>query len=433
MPLLSFTASHHDLDLETLERLSSGAHRVVESDLVRCDPISGAVVLATCNRFEVYVDVAGPAHDDAPAVPVSGLARVHAAREVARVVSASSGLDEDQAHAALTVRSGEDVARHLFSVASGLDSMVVGERQIAGQVKRALEASRPAGTTTASLERLFQAAARASKRVSNETALSAAGRSLVSLGLDLAGADLPPWPQVRTLLVGTGSYAGASFAALRDRGVTDVRVFSRSGRADAFVSSHAADGVDVRPADDLLVELEDVDLVVACSGGGRVGDPTASLRPALDAAHVLGARARAAKVAGDDATTRPLVVLDLALTRDVAPQVADVDGVLLYDLAALQARAPHVSGAAVAEAASIVDHAAEHFVQGEGYRASDARVVELVRAADAEIAALVAERLAAAGAEGVDVDPEEVELAARREVRARLHRDIVALRSAVNP
>jgi glutamyl-tRNA reductase len=425
VPLLSFTASHHDLDLETLERLSSGAHRVVESDLVRCAPISGAVVLATCNRFEVYVDVA----DAAGGGPVNGLAREHAAREVARVVAASSALSPDEAHAALTVRADEDVARHLFAVASGLDSMVVGERQIAGQVKRALEASRPAGTTTAPLERLFQAAARASKRVSNETALSAAGRSLVSLGLDLAGADLPPWEQVRTLLVGTGSYAGASFAALRARGVTDVRVFSRSGRADAFVASHDADGVDVRPADDLLVELEDVDLVVACSGGGRVGDPTASLRPALDAAQVLGARARAAKAAGDDATTRPLVVLDLALTRDVAPQVADVDGVLLYDLAALQARAPHVSGAAVAEAAAIVDHAAEHFLQGEGYRASDASVVELVRAADAEIAGLVEERLAAARAEGVEVDAEEVELAARREVRARLHRDILALRS----
>ncbi|GMA24220.1 hypothetical protein GCM10025864_19790 [Luteimicrobium album] len=428
MPLLSFTASHHDLDLETLERLSSGAHRVVESDLVRCDPISGAVVLATCNRFEVYVDVA----EQADGGPVNGLAREHAAREVARVVASSSALTSDEALAALTVRADEDVARHLFAVASGLDSMVVGERQIAGQVKRALEASRPAGTTTAPLERLFQAAARASKRVSNETALSAAGRSLVSLGLDLAGADLPPWSQVRTLLVGTGSYAGASFAALRARGVTDVRVFSRSGRADAFVASHDADDVDVRPAADLLVELEDVDLVVACSGGGRVGDPTASLRPALDAAHVLGARARAAKAAGDDATTRPLVVLDLALTRDVAPQVADVDGVLLYDLAALQARAPHVSGAAVAEAAAIVDHAAEHFVQGEGYRASDARVVDLVRAADAEIDRLVAQRLAEAAAEGVEVDAEEVELAARREVRARLHRDIVSLRSAAS-
>jgi glutamyl-tRNA reductase len=130
VPLLSFTASHHDLDLETLERLSSGAHRVVESDLVRCAPISGAVVLATCNRFEVYVDVA----DAAGGGPVNGLAREHAAREVARVVAASSALSPDEAHAALTVRADEDVARHLFAVASGLDSMVVGERQIAGQV-----------------------------------------------------------------------------------------------------------------------------------------------------------------------------------------------------------------------------------------------------------------------------------------------------------
>jgi glutamyl-tRNA reductase len=430
--VLSLTASHQDLDLDTLERLSSGAHRVTESALVACDAISGAVVLATCNRFEVYVETGDTPGADAFDGDAGDLARLHAAREVARAVAASSGIAADDAQAALTVRTGTEVPRHLFAVASGLDSMVVGERQIAGQVKRALETARPGGTTTAALERLFQAAARTSKRVSNETALSAAGRSLVSLGLDLAGEDLPPWSQVRTLLVGTGSYAGASFAALRARGVTDVRVHSRSGRAEAFVASHASDGLEVRPADDLLVELEDVDLVVACSGGGRVGDPTASLRPALDAAHVLGARARAAKAAGEDATTRPLVVLDLALTRDVAPQVADVDGVLLYDLAALQARAPHLSGAAVAEAAAIVDHAAEHFVQGEGYRSSDARVVELVRAADAEIADLVAERLAAAAAEGVEVDTEEVELAARREVRARLHRQILAVRAGAD-
>jgi glutamyl-tRNA reductase len=421
------TASHQDLDLDTLERLSTGAHRVTESALVGCEAISGAVVLATCNRFEVYVDVDEMTNE---------LVELHAAREVARVVSSTAGIDADEAQAALTVRTGTDVAQHLFSVASGLDSMVVGERQIAGQVKRALESARPGGTTTASLERLFQAAARTSKRVGNETALSAAGRSLVSLGLDLAGADLPPWQQVRTLLIGTGSYAGASFAALRSRGVPDVRVFSRSGRADAFAAARSADGIAVQPVADLLAELEDVDLVVACSGGHRAGSPVpdaaGDLAPALDAAEVLGARARAARAAGDDATTRPLVVLDLALTRDVAPQVGDVDGVLLYDLASLQARAPHVSGAAVAAAEAIVDHAAQHFVQGEGFRRSDARVVELVRAADAEIADLVRARLADAVEQGVEVDAEEVELAARREVRTRLHREIVAVRAGAD-
>ncbi|PJI93685.1 glutamyl-tRNA reductase [Luteimicrobium subarcticum] len=412
---------------------------MVEADLVACDAISGAVVLATCNRFEVYVDVSRPGGttDGTPSAdPVddlsgdgSALAREHASAEVARVVAASTGIDPDVARAALTVRTGDAVPHHLFSVAAGLDSMVVGEREIAGQVKRALEASRSGGTTTSALERLFQAASRTSKRVTNETALGAAGRSLVALGLDLASDDLPPWRQVRTVLIGTGSYAGASFAALHQRGAEDVRVFSRSGRAAAFAEQRGAVAVD-----DLLAALEDADLVVACSGGGRQGEGGGrtggvAVQPALDAAAVLAARAQAARAVGDDAPTRPLVVLDLALTRDVAPQVGAVDGVLLYDLAFLQAHSPQLGSAVVAEASRIVEHATRHYVDGEGFRTADEVVVALVDAADREIAALVEQRVATARAAGVEVDVEEVELQARRQVRARLHRDILAVRS----
>ena len=146
MVLLSLAASHHDLDLDVLERLSSDVHAVASELVHSAASVSGAVVLATCNRFELYLEV-----DDAADAP--------RARElVATTVSERSGYSTDEVAAHLRVRAGTDAASHLFAVASGLDSMVVGEREIAGQVRRALTTARRDGTTTSGLESLFQAA-----------------------------------------------------------------------------------------------------------------------------------------------------------------------------------------------------------------------------------------------------------------------------------
>ena len=131
MVLLSLAASHHDLDLEVLERLSSDVHAVA-SELVGSTAhrfVSGAVVLATCNRFELYLEV-----DDAANTPAARSAAAHA-------VADRSGYTAAQVDTHLRVRTGTDAASHLFSVASGLDSMVVGEREIQGQVRRALTAA----------------------------------------------------------------------------------------------------------------------------------------------------------------------------------------------------------------------------------------------------------------------------------------------------
>ncbi|MBE9927886.1 glutamyl-tRNA reductase, partial [Cellulosimicrobium cellulans] len=252
MALLSLTASHHELDLDALERLSTGAHSIGGSAVAACDVITGAVVLATCNRFELYLDV------DAP---LDGTGVQHATEHVARMVAEASGVEVAQALASFRTRAGTEVAEHLFAVASGLDSMVVGEREIAGQVKRALETAHADGVTSSTLELLFQTASRTSKKVSTQTTLGGAGRSVVALGLDLAAAELPPWPQVRAVLIGTGSYAGASLAALRALGCDDVRVYSQSGRAEEFAAARGVEAVT-----DLVAALEDADLVVSCSG-----------------------------------------------------------------------------------------------------------------------------------------------------------------------
>ncbi|MBE7699789.1 glutamyl-tRNA reductase [Oerskovia sp. Sa1BUA8] len=435
MVLLSMTASHHELDMSTLELLSTGAGSVGRTAVATCEAITGAVVVATCNRFEVYLDVDSP---------VDGWGVQHAAHEVARLVAAASGVAEDVAVRAFSTRTGPDVAAHLFEVAAGLDSMVVGEREIAGQVKRALEEAREGGVTSSTLELLFQTASRTSKKISNETTLGGNGRSVVSLGLDLASAELPPWRQVRAVLIGTGSYAGASLAALRARGCDDVRVYSGSGRAEQFAADRGVEAVT-----DLVEALEDADLVVSCSGArGRALAARAEALPAegdvlagggdalghvLDAAAVVRARSRAAEAAGDEAPHRPMVVLDLALHRDVDPRVADLDGVLLYDLASLKAHSPALGSLVVGQARRIVDRATQDFEETRLGRAADTAVVALLDDADRRIADEVAERVTerrAAGARVEEAEEEALARSVRRRVHAELHDAIVAARSS---
>jgi glutamyl-tRNA reductase len=384
--LLSLAASHHDLDLDVLERLSSDV-QAVASELVACAAsISGAVVLATCNRFELYLEV-----DDAEHTPQ---ARAAAAATVAR----RSGYTSDQVAAHLSLLVGTAAAEHLFAVASGLDSMVVGEREIAGQVRRALTSARRDGTTTSGLESLFQAASRVSRDVEARTGLGAAGRSVVGVALDIAEQDLPDWPSVRCVLIGTGSYAGASLAALRARGCVDVRVYSTTDRADAFA---AARGVrSLAPGADLAAEVSDVDLVVACSGA---------------AGAVLGVDALAA--ARSDAS-RPLTVVDLALRHDVDPGVRALPGVRLVSLHTVSAAAP-AEHAAVEQAHAVVAASA-------GAYEADRRVRDWNPA-------VVAERTRVLGGleSGLSVQSDELAARAlRRRTRAALHGPTVRAREA---
>jgi glutamyl-tRNA reductase len=326
--LLSLIASHHDLDLSVLERLSADTHAVGREIVAGCPPVSGAVVLATCNRFELYLDV-----EDASTVE-------HARTAAAAVIAQHSGYAPDRIAGEVRAATGPQVAEHLFAVASGLESMVVGEREIAGQVRRALTAARRDGTTTSDLEALFQAASRASRAVGSGTGLGATGRSVVSVALDLVEDGLPAWPDVRCVLIGTGSYAGASLAALKARGCGEIRVYSASGRARAFASAR---GVRAVTSDDLHAELADVDLVVACSGA---------------AGAVLEVEALAAARAG---VSRPLAVVDLALRHDVDPGVRDLPGVRLVGLTTVSEHAPGEHSGPVEAAREIVARTAAEF------------------------------------------------------------------------
>ncbi len=429
MVLLSLTASHREMDLDALERLSSGSASVGRTVVGSCSPVQGAVVISTCNRFEVYVDVEAP---------LTGPAVHHATEHVAALVASASGIPDDEAAGSFTVRTASEAVSHLFEVASGLDSMVIGEREIAGQVKRALELAREQQTTSKTLELLFQTASRTSKLVGTSTSLGSAGRSIVRLGLDVVAAELPEWRDVRTVLIGTGSYAGATLASLRQHGVRDIRVWSQSGRAEQFAAGHD-DVVALATGEEALIDaLATADLVVAVSGARSRGASHWALDSGAVAAALTSRLDPATPLRSAQDDERGLVILDLALHHDVDPSVRALDGVVLYDLQALKEHVPATARGVLDHARSIVDEAVQQFLDHQVGRAADAAVVALLDEAeqrvrsevDAALARLRAE-LEARG-EPADLDEDDVDKVTRdvrRRVHAALHGQITAVRA----
>ncbi|MDR0989992.1 MAG: glutamyl-tRNA reductase [Propionibacteriaceae bacterium] len=423
MSIISLTASHHDVDLDTLERLSSGAGQLGRLIAARA-PVRGVVVVATCNRYEVYIEAEGEAGPDTIE---------HVREHLAELVAQTSAVSQDLARSTFRPYVEAEASRHLFRVTAGLDSMVIGEREIAGQIKRSLAQARSAGTTSKGLEQLFQAAARIAKRVVSQTDVSATGRSLVDVGLDLAEpvwsaatgrtpGGAADWSQLQTLLIGTGAYAGATVAALRRRGVTQIEVYSASGRAATFAASH-----DVTPITASTAELGAVvaraDVVVACSGSGSgCVVERAQVEPA---------------VVATDRSGRPLVMIDLALRRDIDPAVADLPAVTLFDLDLLSEHVPQADRLAVEQARSLVESAVADFAGQQAARAADAAVSALVAAAEqriireTEVAVARFQAKLPSGEVADDSQRAAIERPIRRRIETELHDHIVALRAAM--
>jgi glutamyl-tRNA reductase len=260
---------------------------------------------------------------------------------LAAAVADTSGVPADTLADVLTERDGEAVAGHLFAVSSGLESLVVGEGEVAGQVSRALETARAAGSTTPDLERLFQRAARTSSTVQHRTGLGSAGRSIVRLALDLVESRVRDWSRLDVLLIGTGRYAGATLAALRARGVRQVAVYSPSGRAARFATR---EGV-VAVADESIGErVAGADLVIAC---------TVAKGPVLDAQRLSRARRFP--------HPEHQLVLDLGLPRNIDPDVVTVPGVELLDLETISIHAPLPELQAATAAQEMVDQAVSEY------------------------------------------------------------------------
>lgn len=377
--LICLTASHRNADFDVLERLAAADATMLPTLLASSDGVDGAVVVSTCNRFEAYLDVSAEQADAAARVALdAALTTAGAPGEVEHVEALYD------AHA----------AEHLFAVAAGLESVVVGEGEIAGQVRRALGNAQDAGTTTSDLERLFQRSIETQRGVKRRTGLGEQGRSIVRLALDLASDRIHDWSQARVLLVGTGRFAAASLAALRDRGVQQVEVWSPSGRGARFAQSHGIGNVDGR---DAPLALAGADVVVTCTTSSEHVIDAAMIsagRRALAATHAYAgqqvghphlAAVGAGPFQGLDEPTRaePAIcpvavqvtgtscpvehgrssqlVIDMGLPRNVAPDVSRVHGVELLDLETIRIHAPLDHLTATDDARALVQKAARTY------------------------------------------------------------------------
>jgi glutamyl-tRNA reductase len=295
--------SHRSAPVDLLERVALPAEGVTKllADVLASDHATEAFVLSTCNRVEVYAEV-DKFH--------GGLA------QASELLARRAGIDLDELTPHLYVHYEDRAVSHLFSVACGLDSMVVGESQVLGQVRLALRTAQDAGAAGRQLGSLAQQALRVGKRARTETGIDRAGRSLVTAGLEVAGQVLGPLDGTEVLVVGAGAMSALAATVVAQGGAARVVVANRTLERAERVA--AAVGGEAVPLDSLPAALASADLVVSCTGA--VG-------------HVLDTEMLTAAVAGRP--HRPLVVLDLALPRDVDPAAHEVPGVTVVDLETL--------------------------------------------------------------------------------------------------
>jgi glutamyl-tRNA reductase len=331
--LLALGASHKTASLDLRERLAlpeGRASRALE-ELVSHDAIHEAVALFTCNRTELYLVAA-----DAVAAESAALS----------ILSRQSGIRPTELLGSIySLRDAESV-RHLFAVASGLDSMIVGEAEIQGQVKRAYELALVAGVTGPVSNRLFRDALAAGKRARSETGIGRAQVSVSSVAVSLAGEFLGgDLGSRRVLVIGAGENAELAARALRDRGVKTVFIANR--RYDRALGLAQRFGGEAVSFEELPDELERADIVVSSTG----------------APHQILGREELEVVAGRR-PGRPLALIDLAVPRDIDPDVADCPGIALYDMDDLQrAVAKNIGGreSEAVRARHILDEEAERF------------------------------------------------------------------------
>ena len=395
MSVLVVGISHRSAPVSLLEQVTVGVGLTpdVLTDLRSAGPVGEAVVLATCNRVEVYADTEG----------------FHAGVDaVSDLLARASGVPLDDLKRHLYVHWEGQAVLHLFEVACGLDSMVVGESQILGQLRRAYATARDSGAGP-TLHELFQKALKVGKRAHSETGIDTAGRSLVTVGLERAVEAVGPLAGRKVLVVGAGSMGALAGATLRRAGCGDVVVANRTlDRAERLAASLDGRGIGLDELDTAFVEA---DVVVSSTGAtGLVVD-----RDLVERA--------VEKRAG-----RPLAILDLALPRDIDPAVRDLTGVTLVDLASLQqVLASTEIGADVEAARGIVTQEVGDFLAWQRaikiaptVIALRSRAEELVEAELARLAGRVPDLDAAASA--------EVQATVRRVVDKLLHTPTVRVK-----
>ncbi|OBK44080.1 glutamyl-tRNA reductase [Mycobacterium paragordonae] len=405
MSILLFGVSHRSAPVSVLEQLSideSDQIKIVDS-VLQSPLVSEAMVLSTCNRVEVYA-VVEAFH--------GGLS------VIGQVLAEYSGLPMGDLTKHAYVRYSEAAVEHLFAVASGLDSAVVGEQQVLGQVRRAYASAEANSAVGRVLHELAQRALSVGKRVHSETAIDAAGASVVSVALDIADRKLGSLEGKTAAVVGAGSMGALAAAHLTRAGIGRVHVLNRSlGRAARLADRIEASGI---PAEALTLDrladaLADADVVVSCTG---------AVSPVISLADVHHALVNARR----DEAAKPLIICDLGMPRDVDPAVAGLPGVLVVDVDRVQHEpSAHAAAADVDAARHIVAAEVAAYLTGQRMAEVTPTVTALrQRAADVVEAELLRldNRLP-----GLDsAEREEVARTVRRVVDKLLHAPTVRIK-----
>jgi len=396
MSLLAMGISHRTAPLSLLERVAldgAGALRLSAAARKGAE-VDEAVVLATCNRVEIYADVS-TFH--------GGLA------QLGESMAAVTGVALTDLKSHLYVHYADRAVAHLFAVACGLDSMALGESQVLGQLRTALRSAQDSGDAGRVLDHLVQQALRVGKRAHAETGLDRVGASLVDAALHRAARQLGPVDQIDVLVVGAGSMSALVATTLHRAGVRSITVANRTPEHAARLAG-AVNGSSVALAD-LAGALAQADLVISCTGA--VG-------------HVVDA-ATAAAVA-DARGGRTQLYVDLALPRDIDPTVASLPGVQVADLEVLGAQLEGEQyGDDLDQATAMVDQEVSDYLAGRRVQALAPTVAALRARADEVVQAELA-RLSQRLPDVDDVVRDEVQRTVHRVVEKLLYAPTVRVK-----
>jgi glutamyl-tRNA reductase len=303
--LLALGISHKTAPVALREKIAltePAAERLTKS-LLETDVIDEAVAISTCNRTEIYLVTGDP---------------VQAESELLGRFARSTGIRPTELAGIVYSPRNCDAARHLYRVTSGLESMIVGEAEVQGQVKRAYDAALSAGTTGPMTNRLFTAALQTGKRVRTETEIGASRVSVSTVAVDLARDAVGELADRDVVIIGAGETAELTAQALAQQGLTTIFVANR--HKDRALSLAERFGGQVVSLDELPARLEAADIVVSSTSSPH------AIVDAEDLELVMNARGG-----------RPLVLIDIAVPRDIDPACDDVPGVTRYDIDDLQA------------------------------------------------------------------------------------------------
>jgi glutamyl-tRNA reductase len=399
MSVLVVGVSHKSAPVSVLERLALDADAVgkLVRDVVDSEHVLEATALATCNRVEVYAEVD----------------RFHGSVEtVSRLLCERADQAPEEIVPHLYVHYDDGAVSHLFGVAAGLDSMVVGEGQILGQTRDALRIGQEAGTIGPALNALFQQALRVGKRAHAETDIDSAAPSLVTAALERATEHVGAVAGKRVVVVGAGAMASLAVATVSRLGAADIAIANRTD-AHAARLAQQYDGR-VAALTEIEAEIASAHVLISCTGAAGV---------VLPLSQVAAARAHA---------TDPLAVLDLALPHDVDPAVAELPGIELVGLARLsQELHEGQAGSDVVAVKDIVTEEINAFLAARRSASVTPTVVALRTMATGVVEAEVERLLMRLP----DLDPQiraEVELSIRRVADKLLHQPTVRVKELAN-